>query len=56
MFFEIHEILHLASMLKICVELEADLNMRELKFKFLNTSATVCSVHKEMIKPKERKF
>ena len=41
---------------KYFVELETEISMRELKFKFLNRSLPVFPMHKEMVKPKERSF
>ena len=53
---ETHDNLDLVLGAKTFVELEAELNMRELKFKFLNRKALVFPVLKEMAKPNERRF
>ena len=41
--------------IKNFVEIESELGMRELKFKFLNRSVLLFPVHKEIVKAKERK-
>ena len=38
------------------VELEAELSMRELKFKCLNRPVSMFPANKELVKPKERRF
>ena len=53
---EIHENVGLALGIKIIVELEAAMSMRELKFKFMNRSVPEFPVNKIMVKPKRRKF
>ena len=41
---------------KTYVELEGEINMRELSFTFLNREVPIFPVYKEMIKPKERRY
>ena len=53
---EIHGDIDWVSGVNNFVYLEEELNMRELKFKFLNRSAAVFPIHKEMAYPKERRF
>ena len=38
------------------IELEAELNMRDIKFLLLYRSVDVFPVHKRIVKPKERRF
>ena len=45
---EIHGNVYLVLGVKNIVELEAELSMRELKFKFLNRSVPVFPIHKEI--------
>ena len=50
---ETHENVDLVLGVKIFIEFEAQLRMRDLKFRFLNRSIPV---NKEMVKPKKRIF
>ena len=56
MISEIHDNVDLVLGIKKFVYLEAEINMTELKFMFLNRSVPTFSVHKEMIKPKEENY
>ena len=53
---EICDNVNLVLCVKRVVELEVDLNARELKFKVLIMSVHVFPVNKEVAKPKERRF
>ena len=53
---EIHNNIYLDLGVKNFIEYKAELNMRYLKFKFLNRSIPVFSLNKEIIKPQERSF
>ena len=53
---EIHDNVDLVLGVKNFVELEGEISMRELTFKFLNSVIPIFPVHKEMIKYKERKY
>ena len=46
---EIHDNVNLILGVKNVIELEAEINMRELKFKFLNRSVSVFPVHTKML-------
>ena len=53
---EIHDSVDLVSSVKTFVQLEVEISIKLLKFKFLNRSLPVFPVHKEMFKPKEREY
>ena len=53
---EIHDNVDLVIGIQNFAELEGEIRMRRIKFKFINRSALIIPVHKEMIKSKERKF
>ena len=52
---EIHDNGDLVLRFKNFVELEGEISMKELTFKFLNRAASIFPVYNELIKPKERK-
>ena len=51
---EIHHNVELIFSVKNLIELEADLSLRELKFKSLNRSVPVFPLNKEVVKPNFR--
>ena len=53
---EIHINVDLVLGVKHYVELEGEISRRELTFKFLNRAVPTFPVHKEIIKPKERRY
>ena len=53
---EIHVNADLVLGVKKCGEFEAEISMSELKLKLLNRTFLVFPVHKEIIKPKERRY
>ena len=52
----IHDNVDLVLGLENFVELEGEISMKKLTFKFLNRPVHIFSVHKEMIKPKEWRY
>ena len=53
---KIHDNVHVVLGVNGFIELEAEICLRGLTFKFLNRSVPVFPVHKEMVKPKEWRF
>ena len=56
MFSDIYDNVDLLPGVKTFIELEADISIRELQFKFLNRSVPAFAVHKEIIKVKEMRY
>ena len=53
---EIHENVNLVLGVNTFVEIEGEISMRELQFKFLNRAVPIFPVHIQMIKPNRGRY